>query len=97
MSNVNHDDGETTLTDAIEANDLEMVKLLPDRGADVEKADKDGNTFRVLFLPERFASIWDKLLLTRIPILWPEPSLAKNLIYCTPSRGLVTSFRGCMN
>ena len=40
--------GWTPLIYAIEWNKLENVKLLLDCGADVEKANKDGETFRVL-------------------------------------------------
>ena len=52
MANVNHRnvDGWTPLMVAIKANNLEKVKLLLDCGADVEKADNEGNTFLVILL-----------------------------------------------
>ena len=52
MGNINHRyvDGETPLVVAIKAKNLEKLKLLLERGADVEEADKDGKIFLVVLL-----------------------------------------------
>ena len=47
MSNA---DAWTPLTFAIERKNVENVKLLLERGVDVEKEDKHGKTFRALLL-----------------------------------------------
>ena len=51
-ADINHGtyNGETPLMYAIEGKNLEVVKLLLDCGADVEKVTKTGKTFRVLLL-----------------------------------------------
>ena len=53
---LNHDKlfafaGDSPLRAAVESGSIQIVKLLLDRGADIEKADEDGKTFLVFLLP----------------------------------------------
>ena len=56
-------DGGTPLIFAIVGNKLENVKLLIECGADVEKVDDEGKTFRVIlgkYDLEKKTFVWDK-------------------------------------
>ena len=57
--------GESPLHVAVESGSIEIVKLLLDHGANVEKADKCGKTFRELLFSD-FASVWVRA------IVYPE-------------------------